>query len=197
MPRWTQAQTAHGTADHGAVADHRRSRHAQAAADRRRELLEIIMRRYERASTLLTSNRRWKTGANCWRQRRRLRHARSSAASRTRAQVRPAQLAHQNRQRGRRQMTRAKQKQKRFGCRAKNARGVATRDPEASPASLTLGILVKTRNPLSASHRANRRGLEYRFLRSQPASRPWITPQGATRRSNYNLNTHQSPENQP
>jgi DNA replication protein DnaC len=30
------------------------------------ELLEIIMRRYERASTMLTSNRQWKTGANCW-----------------------------------------------------------------------------------------------------------------------------------
>jgi len=33
---------------------------------RAEELLEIIMRRYERASTMLTSNRRWKTGANCW-----------------------------------------------------------------------------------------------------------------------------------
>jgi len=31
---------------------HRRPGNAQAAADRRRELLEIIMRRYERASTL-------------------------------------------------------------------------------------------------------------------------------------------------
>ena len=29
------------------------------------ELLEIIMRRYERASTLLTSNDRWTTGASC------------------------------------------------------------------------------------------------------------------------------------
>ena len=30
------------------------------------ELLEIVMRRYERASTLLTSNRAlWKTGGNC------------------------------------------------------------------------------------------------------------------------------------
>src|SRR5712692_1020773 len=30
------------------------------------ELLEIVMRRYERASTLLTSNRPVETGANCW-----------------------------------------------------------------------------------------------------------------------------------
>ena len=30
------------------------------------ELLEIIMRRYERASTMLTSTVPWKTGANCW-----------------------------------------------------------------------------------------------------------------------------------
>ena len=29
------------------------------------DLLEIVMRRYERVSTLLTSNRPWKTGANC------------------------------------------------------------------------------------------------------------------------------------
>lgn len=30
------------------------------------DLLEIVMRRYERASTLLTSNRPVKTGENCW-----------------------------------------------------------------------------------------------------------------------------------
>jgi len=30
------------------------------------ELLGIVMRRYERASTVLTSNRPWRTGANCW-----------------------------------------------------------------------------------------------------------------------------------
>ena len=29
------------------------------------DLLELIMRRYERASTLLTSNRPWTTGASC------------------------------------------------------------------------------------------------------------------------------------
>jgi hypothetical protein len=33
------------------------------------ELLEIIMRRYERAGTMLTSNRRSKTGASCWARR--------------------------------------------------------------------------------------------------------------------------------
>jgi len=30
------------------------------------DLLEIVMRRYERCSTLLTSNRPWTTGASCW-----------------------------------------------------------------------------------------------------------------------------------
>ena len=30
------------------------------------DLLEIVMRRYERASTLLTSNRPWMTGVSCW-----------------------------------------------------------------------------------------------------------------------------------
>ena len=73
------------------------------------ELLEIIMRRYERASTLLTSNRPvddW--GKLLGRQRRGHRHAGSLAASRTRSQVRPTQLAHQNRQYGRCAMTKAK-----------------------------------------------------------------------------------------
>jgi hypothetical protein len=58
----------------------------------REELLEIIMRRYERASTLLTSG----LGQVVGRQRRRLRHAGSVAAPRPRAQVWPAQLANQN-----------------------------------------------------------------------------------------------------
>jgi len=40
------------------------------------ELLEIIMRRYERASTMLTSNRPVEDWANCWRCGRRERHAR-------------------------------------------------------------------------------------------------------------------------
>ena len=62
------------------------------------DLLEIIMRRYERASTLLTSNRPvedW--GKAAGRRRRGQRHARPAAAPRPRAQVRPAELAHQNR----------------------------------------------------------------------------------------------------
>ena len=62
------------------------------------DLLEIVMRRYERASTLLTSNRPvedW--GKLLGRRRRRQRHARPPAASRPRAQVRPAKLAHQDR----------------------------------------------------------------------------------------------------
>ncbi len=62
------------------------------------ELLEIIMRRYERANTMLTSNRPvddW--GKLLGDAGRRERHARSLTAPRTRAQVWPAELAHQNR----------------------------------------------------------------------------------------------------
>lgn len=45
------------------ILDRQRLRHAQAATHRAAEdLLEIVMRGYERASTLRTSNRRWKTG---------------------------------------------------------------------------------------------------------------------------------------
>ena len=60
------------------------------------DLLELIMRRYERASTMLTSNRPvddWGKAAR--RHRRRHRAARPPAPSRARAQVRAAQLAHQ------------------------------------------------------------------------------------------------------
>ena len=60
------------------------------------DLLELIMRRYERASTLLTSNRPvddW--GKAPRRHRRRHRAARPPAPSRARTQVRAAQLAHQ------------------------------------------------------------------------------------------------------
>jgi len=61
------------------------------------DLLEIVMRRYERASTLLTSNRPvedWgKTaGRRCGRQL----HAGPASAPWSRTEVRTAQLAHQN-----------------------------------------------------------------------------------------------------
>ena len=63
------------------------------------ELLEIIMRRYERASTLITSNRPVRRlGKTAGRQRRGLRHAGSLAAPRTRSQMRAAKLANQNQQ---------------------------------------------------------------------------------------------------
>ena len=61
------------------------------------DLLELIMRRYERASTLLDlepTGRR--LGQAARRHRRRHRAARSAAASRARAQVRTAELAHQS-----------------------------------------------------------------------------------------------------
>ena len=60
------------------------------------DLLELIMRRYERASTVLTSNRPvedW--GKLLGDTRRRHGAARSPAPSRARAEVRPSQLAHQ------------------------------------------------------------------------------------------------------
>lgn len=58
------------------------------------ELLEIIMRRYERASTKITSNRPvddWAETAG--RQCRGYRHARPPAASWARSEMRPTQLA--------------------------------------------------------------------------------------------------------
>jgi DNA replication protein DnaC len=61
------------------------------------DLLELIMRRYEQASTLLTSNRPvedW--GKLLGGQRRRHCHARSTAPSRSRAQMRSAELAYKN-----------------------------------------------------------------------------------------------------
>jgi len=62
------------------------------------ELLELIMRRYERASTMLTSNRPvedW--GQTDGRRGRRQRHARPLTAPRPCTQVRSSELAHQNR----------------------------------------------------------------------------------------------------
>ena len=59
------------------------------------DLLEIVMRRYERFSTLLTSNRPVEDWGKLFgRCRRRQRDARSAAASWPRAQVRSAKLAH-------------------------------------------------------------------------------------------------------
>ena len=60
------------------------------------DLLELVMRRYERASTILTSNRpRRGLGQALRRHRSRHRAARPPAPSRPRAQVRTPKLAHQ------------------------------------------------------------------------------------------------------
>jgi len=60
-------------------------------------LLEIIMRRYERASTLLTSNRPVEDWGKLLGDSAAVTAMLEPlAASRTRSQVRPAQLAHQN-----------------------------------------------------------------------------------------------------
>jgi DNA replication protein DnaC len=62
------------------------------------ELLEIVVRRYERASTLLTSNRPVEDWGKLTarRQRRRHRYARPPAAPRPSPQMWPTQLADQN-----------------------------------------------------------------------------------------------------
>ena len=81
-----------------AAAHHRRPRHAQAAATAAEDLLELIMRRYERASHaphLEPPGRR--LGQAARRHRRRHRAARPPAPPRARPQVRPAQLAHDSR----------------------------------------------------------------------------------------------------
>ena len=126
------------------------------------ELLEIIMRRYERASTLITSNRPvedW--GKLLGDSAAHLRHAGSSSAPRPRSQMRPAQLANQDRQSGRKPMTNQPQLQqlKTTAIRmpAKNAR--RHRDPGSKGLprrSPTIGILVetKTSNCLPIGHAA-------------------------------------------
>ena len=53
-----------GRADRRPATHHRRPRYAHAAHTAAEDLLELIMRRYERASTVLTSNRPVTTGAS-------------------------------------------------------------------------------------------------------------------------------------
>jgi hypothetical protein len=60
------------------------------------DLLEIIRRRYERASALLTSNRPWKTGETARRHSRCRRDARPASSSWPRPEMWSTQLAHQN-----------------------------------------------------------------------------------------------------
>ena len=96
--RRRHAQRVHGIGRHGSAADHRRLRHAQAAAHRRRGSAgnhHAPLRAFQHAADFQPSRRG--LGQTARRRRRRQRHARSPAASRPRAQVRPAQLAHQNR----------------------------------------------------------------------------------------------------
>jgi len=61
------------------------------------ELVDIIMRRYEPASTMLTSNQPVEYWANCRAMRPREGHVRPPDAPLPCAQLRPAKLAHQNR----------------------------------------------------------------------------------------------------
>ena len=59
-------------------------------------LVELIMRRYERASTLLTSNRRVDDRGSCLAIPRRDCAPRPAVTSRARPQVRASKLAHQS-----------------------------------------------------------------------------------------------------
>ena len=60
------------------------------------DLLEIVIRRYERASTLLTSNRPVDDWGKLLGDHRRYRYARSSPPSRPCTQMRSTELAHEN-----------------------------------------------------------------------------------------------------
>ena len=147
------------------------------------ELLEIIMRRYERTSTLITSNR----PVDDWGKLLGDSAAVSAmldrlAAPRTRAQMRPAQLANQDRQSGRKPMT-----------KPRTAKAIRMPGKER-PAASRLGIQGppttephhrntgrNTKPSDRPAHRANCRGSRLP-IPSEPAPchRPWITPQGAT-----------------
>ena len=155
------------------------------------ELLEIIMRRYERASTLLTSNQtRGRLGQTARRQRRCHRHAGSLAASRTCSQVRPAQLAHQNRQSGRMRNDKSKSKRRMPGKeRPAASRLVIQRPPTTEPHHRNAGKNTKPSAGQPIGQTAE--GLDYRFLRSQPrVIGPGSLRKARPRRSEYNLNTH-------
>jgi len=83
MPRWTASATAHGTADHGAVLIIDDLGMRKLPLTPPRKLLEIIMRRMNAPARCSHRIDRWKTGQTAGRQRRRLRHARSSALTDT------------------------------------------------------------------------------------------------------------------
>ena len=87
-------------------------------------------------------------GKTAGRQRRCHRHAGSPAASRTRAQVRTAQLAHQNRQYGRCAMTKARAKTNAIRMPGKERPAASRLVIQKPPTrSLTIGISAETRNP--------------------------------------------------
>ena len=105
-------------------------------------------------------------GQTAGRQRRRHRHAGPLAASRTRAQVRPAQLVDKRLRSGGRQMIRAKARSK-SGKSSPAASRLGIQKPRRR--SLTIGISPERRNPLPGEPNSpTAENLDHRFLRSQP-----------------------------
>ena len=164
------------------------------------ELLEIIMRRYERASTLITSNRPVEDWGKLLGDSAAVSAMLvSCSAPRARSQMRPAQLANED------PPVREKANDKtNHNSKAKNKSdedagqrtpgAVATWDPRASPRrSLTLGSAgVNDETLRQPAHRANCRGSRLPIpSEPTPCHRPWITPPGATpAERNYNIKHH-------
>jgi DNA replication protein DnaC len=157
------------------------------------ELLEIIMRRYERASTLLTSNRPVEDWGKllgdsaavtpCWIAC--CITVTSSSAARAVGAPKPAvQQMHNDKSKSKDKCNKE--------CRAKNAwRRRDSQSRDLPRRSLTKRISAKTRNPPPASpFGQTAEGLDYRFLRSQPrVIGPGSLRRARPRQSDYNTNT--------
>jgi hypothetical protein len=120
------------------------------------ELLEIIMRRYERASTLLTFNRPVDDWGKLLGDSAAVTAMLDRLLHHGHVLKRPAQLAHQNRSYGR--CARMKAKPIRMP-RQRTPGGVATRDPEASHNEASPNESMQKHETLRRpAHQANRRG---------------------------------------
>ena len=144
------------------------------------ELLEIIMRRYERTSTLLdVEQTRGGLGQAARRQCRRHRHAGPPATSRTRSQVRATKLANQNREARRGPMTKARTIRRPGKSSPATSRFVIQGPLQRST---TKRMATETQNPSqSQPSRPTCKGSQSP-IPSEPAPRlrPWMSPPGAT-----------------
>ena len=160
------------------------------------ELLEIIMRRYERASTLITSNRPvddWgkllgDSAAVTAMLDRLLHHGHVLKCGPRSWRTKTGSL-------GRRTMTNAKAKAKPKAIwmpgkeRPAASRLVIQRPPPTEPHPRNAG--KNTKPSAGQPIRQTAEGLDYRFLRSQPrVIGPGSLRKARPRRSEYNLNTH-------